>query len=132
MLATHCTPGLGEKQNPWEKQEKPLLTQTRVLGHATPLQCLAMQDAGMETVAPGAIMPQVTEQCTNGKGSLERFPTHLQGQSIVGSVSMSTSIVSEQIAPIRDPGQDRDWAQTLAPPAWLSWADAFFNGCLDP
>lgn len=64
VRAAHRAPVLGEKRDPWE-QEKPFLTQTRVLGHATPPQCLAMQDAEMETVAPGAVVPRATERCTN-------------------------------------------------------------------
>lgn len=43
---------MGEKWGGWAEQEKSFSTQTRVLGHATPPQCLAMQDAEMETVAP--------------------------------------------------------------------------------
>lgn len=45
-------PEPGEKQDRREEQGKSFLTQTRVSGHATPSQCLVMQDAEMETVAP--------------------------------------------------------------------------------
>lgn len=44
-------PRLGQKQERREGQNKSFLTQTRVLGRATPSQCLVMQDAEMETVA---------------------------------------------------------------------------------
>lgn len=48
QTGAHCAPRLGEEQ----EQEKSFLTPTRVLGRATPSQCLVMQDAEMKTAAP--------------------------------------------------------------------------------
>lgn len=49
----------GRAAGSMEEQEKSFSKQTRVLGHATPTQCLAMQDAEMETgpSGPGADAP---------------------------------------------------------------------------
>lgn len=82
-------PELGEKQDPWEEQEKSFLTQTRVLGHATPSQCLVMQNAEMETVAPqdhGAVAPTQGSPLGASRGACRVWGR-------VGTVSMSLSMV---------------------------------------
>lgn len=73
-----------EKQKRWEEQEESFLTQTRVSGRATPSQCLVMQDAEMETMAPqdhGADAPTQGSPLGASRGACRvRVHVHERGQ----------------------------------------------------